>query len=140
MPAWVRSALSAWFCKVSMLASSWKPPLALGPRAQAGVSASGPVIFTSRIDGVARHTSASVSAVGRSEAGHGTVAPQSSSLTLAGSGSVTRTSPSCVRLLKSRAAAPWVRKSSASMARNSGSSTPLLFIAASRVRAVSGVS
>ena len=97
-------------------------------------------MLTSKIEGVARQTSATVSLVGSADAGQGTVDPQSSSFTLAGSGIVTRTRPFCVRLVKSCAAAPLTRKSSASIARNSGSSTPVAVICANRACAAAGVS
>ena len=97
-------------------------------------------MLTSRIGGTARQTSATVSLVGRADAGHGIAAPQSSSLTFAGSGIVTRTNPFCVRLVKSCAAAPLTRKSSASIARKSGSSTPDAVICANRACAAAGVS
>jgi hypothetical protein len=97
-------------------------------------------MLTSKIDGTARHTSATVSAVGSAEAGHGTVDPQSSSFIFAGSGIVTRTRPSCVRFVKSFAAAPLTRKSLASIARNSGSSVPVPIIITNLACAAAGVS
>ena len=98
------------------------------------------MIFTSRIDGTERHTSATASVVGKAEAGQGTVAPQSSSFTLGGSGMLTRTRPFSVRLVKSWAAAPLTRKSSASIARNNGSSTPVVVIFENLACAAAGVS
>ena len=66
-------------------------------------------------EGTARHTSANVSVDGASVAG-------STSLIFDGSGRVILIRPFWRRLLKSLALSPSVRKSSASIGRNSGSS------------------
>ena len=66
---------------------------------ETGSTPSGPVILTLRTEGTERQTSATVSLVGRADAGHTTAEPQSSSFTFAGSGIVTRTRPFCVRLV-----------------------------------------
>jgi len=97
-------------------------------------------MLTSKMEGVDRQTSATVSLVGSADAGHGTVDPQSSSFMFAGSAMVTRTRPFIVRFVKSRAAAPFTRKSSASIARNSGSSTPVRVITSNLVCTADGVS
>ena len=76
---------------------------------------SGPVRATSFTVGTLRHTSTNVSADGRLVAG-------SMSLMFGGSGNVILTRPFWRRLLKSLALSPLVRKSSASIGRNSGSS------------------
>jgi hypothetical protein len=76
---------------------------------------SGPVSATLLTDGTARQMSTDVSADGAFVAG-------SMSLTLGGSGRTIRISPFLRRVVKSEAFAPWIRKSSASMGRNSGSS------------------
>ena len=77
--------------------------------------ASGPVKATSLTDGTMRQTSTNVSFDTALVAG-------SMSRIDGGSGSAILTRPFCRRLLKSPAASPLVRKSSASMGRNSGSS------------------
>ncbi len=112
--AWFRSAPSACSCRVPRRASSWNPPPGFGPRGHEIVLL-GPVSFTSLTVGTERQTSTEVSADGWPLNG-------SISLTLDGSGMTTRISPFCLRLLKSFACTPLVRKSSASIGRNSGSS------------------
>ena len=99
---------------MAIRASNWQPPPGLSPRGTK-TCPSGPVSATLFTDGTARQTSTNVSAEGWLVAG-------SMSLTFAGSGRVIRISPFLRRVVKLDAFVPFIRKSSASIGRKSGSS------------------